>query len=331
MTSPPRHAFPGSRHHVTARGLNRQPIFLVDADRADFVRRLGGLCRDSATGCFAWALMSNHHHEALEVGELSLSNFMLRLNAGHARSFNRRHQRSGKVIQGRFHSWLIDSDAYRLELVRYIHLNPVRAGLVSSLDELATYPWTGHAALMGTRTCAFMDVDRVLSWFGPTRAQARLELCRFLETGLKGCDHPGRAAAADAIELSTRDQDDLGMHGFRGMLATSERVDAIVRELDARSLERQRLVRGGWTPDRVLTAVCQRLGADETEVRSGRRGRASSTARAVAAALIVDRLGATLASTGRLLGVSAAAISLSRERGRELARDLSGESGFLTT
>lgn len=121
---------PGLLYHVTARGVERRDIFVVDRDRESFLDRFSTLLVDTDTGCLAWALMSNHIHLLLRPGPAGLATFMRRLLTGHAVAFNLRHQRVGHLFQNRYHSILCDEDSYLLPLIRYIHLNPLQAGLV---------------------------------------------------------------------------------------------------------------------------------------------------------------------------------------------------------
>ena len=123
----------GALHHIIVRGIERRKIFRDDSDRDNFLNRIGGILRDSQTRCFAWALMPNHFHLLLRTGPVPVSNVMRRLLTGYAVSFNLRHRRSGHLLQNRYKSILCQEDAYLLELVRYIHLNPLRAKLVSDV------------------------------------------------------------------------------------------------------------------------------------------------------------------------------------------------------
>ena len=156
-------------------------MFLDDHDRLAFVCRLAGLALTTRTSIYAWALVGNHFHLLLRTGEAGLSNVMRCVLTGYAVNFNRRHKRAGHLFQNRFKSILVEEEAYFLELVRYIHLNPLRAGLVSDLAELALYPWCGHAALIGNAVHAWQDIDAVLMEFGSSWKLARERYRRFVE------------------------------------------------------------------------------------------------------------------------------------------------------
>jgi len=149
MPRGPRLDAPGTMHHVIVRGIERGHIFRSDGDREDFLARLGRVVEEGQATCFAWVLIPNHVHILLRTGEAPLARMMRRLLTGYAVSFNLRHQRSGHLFQNRYKSIVCEEDAYLLELIRYIHLNCIRGGLVKDMHALDRYRWSGHAVLMG--------------------------------------------------------------------------------------------------------------------------------------------------------------------------------------
>ena len=173
---------PGALHHIIVRGINRRKIFFNDQDRDDFLDRLGGILSDSKTACFAWAIMTNHLHLLLRTGTAPIATLMRRLLTGYAVSFNRRHRRHGHLFQNRYKSILCQEDLYLKELVRYIHLNPLRAGIVAELKVLDTYFYSGHCALMGKTEHGFQDVAYILNLFGGKIPEARRRYLEFGET-----------------------------------------------------------------------------------------------------------------------------------------------------
>ncbi|MBP1687778.1 MAG: hypothetical protein H6Q33_3921 [Deltaproteobacteria bacterium] len=185
MPRAPRLDAPGAMHHVMIRGLERRVIFRDAPDRRDFLNRLGTACERTGARVLAWALLPNHAHLLLRSGAHGLSALMRQVLTGYAGTFNRRHHRHGHLFQNRFKSILVERGPYLLQLVRYLHLNPVRAGLVRTLAELDRYPWTGHAHLMGRRRAAWQDVDTVLAHFGQSLGAARHGYREFVATGWK--------------------------------------------------------------------------------------------------------------------------------------------------
>jgi REP element-mobilizing transposase RayT len=140
---------PGALQHIICRGIDRQRIFWSNDDRDDFVERLGTIIEETSTECYAWALLLNHFHLLLKTGNMPLLGVMQRLMTGYVVRFNRRHRRSGHLFQNRYKSILCQKDVYLLELVRYIHLNPLRVNAVKKLRQLDGCPYCGHSVIMG--------------------------------------------------------------------------------------------------------------------------------------------------------------------------------------
>ena len=124
MTRQARIDAPDALHHIICRGVEGRQIFVDDADRDHFVKRLATVLSETSTNCFAWALIPNHFHLLVRTGHVPISMVMGRLLTSHALHFNRRHRRCGHLFQNRYKSILCQQDPYLLELVRYIHLNP---------------------------------------------------------------------------------------------------------------------------------------------------------------------------------------------------------------
>ena len=142
---------PGLLHHIIIRGIERRRIFNDDKDRENFIQRLSTLLPETKTQCYAWYFLSNHAHFLLRSGPKGIAALMRRLLTGYAVSYNRRHKRHGQLFQNRYKSIICQEDSYLQELVRYIHLNPLRAKAVVDLKELDSYIYCGHSALMGKK------------------------------------------------------------------------------------------------------------------------------------------------------------------------------------
>ena len=139
---------PGILHHVMIRGIERRNIFRCNKDRRDFLERLEKLIPETGTACYGWAFLPNHAHFLFKTGHLPLSQLMRRLLTGYVVSFNRCHKRHGQLFQNRFKSIVCQEDVYLKELIRYIYLSPVRAGLVQWLEGLDAYSYSGHGILI---------------------------------------------------------------------------------------------------------------------------------------------------------------------------------------
>jgi REP element-mobilizing transposase RayT len=131
----------GVLHHVMIRGIERRKIFRDDDDRNDLIERLSVLLPETKTACYAWALIPNHAHFLFRSGPSGIASLMRRLLTGYVVSFNLRHHRAGQLFQNRYKSIICQEDPYFQELVRYIHLNPLRAKLVSNIGELDHFPY----------------------------------------------------------------------------------------------------------------------------------------------------------------------------------------------
>jgi putative transposase len=175
---------PGLLHHIMIRGIERRKIFWDDDDRENFIERLSKLLPETKTRCYAWAFMPNHAHFLLRSGPAGIPTFMGRLLTGYAGYFNRRHKRHGQLFQNRYKSIICQEDIYLAELVRYIHLNPLRAKIVSGLKELDGYPYSGHSALMGRKEREWQDTEYILGFFGKRMDKARKGYHSYVQEGL---------------------------------------------------------------------------------------------------------------------------------------------------
>jgi putative transposase len=158
---------PGALHHIVViRGIERKPIFKDSIDYQNFIERLGRILGESSTPCFPWALMINHAHLLMRTGLAPIATVMRRLLTGYAQQFNRRHRRHGHLFQNRYKSFLCEEERYFLELVRYIHLNPIRARIIKDLKSLNSYSRSGHAVIMWQMRHEWQDTKYVLARFG---------------------------------------------------------------------------------------------------------------------------------------------------------------------
>jgi putative transposase len=174
---------PGTLHHVMIRGIERANIFRDDKDRERFLSRVDEIGTATGTRIVAWVLMDNHVHLLLFSGSSGLPRFMRRLLTGYAMWFNRRHQRAGHLFQNRYKSIVCEEDRYLLELVRYIHLNPLRSHTVQSLEELDRYPWSGHGVLVGKIRHDWQEKEYVLNQFRRVEKQSIRAYRKFMEEG----------------------------------------------------------------------------------------------------------------------------------------------------
>jgi putative transposase len=179
----PRAQYQGCLYHVIARGNQRQKIFLSRLDYLKYLKLMKEYLKRHGILVYAYCLMPNHIHLLLEQAEYQpLSRFMQRLQSTYTSYFNRKHKKVGHLFQGRYKAILVERDAYLLELIRYIHLNPFRSKLE---DKVGLYPWTGHVEYLGREKepLGIVEVGKVLAMFGKTLKKARKAYARFISEG----------------------------------------------------------------------------------------------------------------------------------------------------
>ncbi len=309
MPRGPRLDAPGALHHIMARGIEGCPIFSDDVDRNDFVDRLAAAANARHLGVYAWALLTNHFHLLARTGLVPLSRSMQRLLGGYAAAFNDRHHRVGYLFQSRFKSILAEEEPYLLELLRYIHLNPLRAHLVADLDALERYEWTGHATLLAHHARRWQDTDGVLRHFGSAVGPAR---------------HAYRAFVADGLLQPEPDLDGGGLRRSQGVW---QGVGKLARGRERWAFDERVLGRGDFvaalttqaetTPQPaatpvdantfvrdVLVQVAAQLGLQIAEITTNTRRRVVVRARALVSYAAVRTAGLPARRVAPLLGVS---------------------------
>jgi REP element-mobilizing transposase RayT len=306
---------PNTLHHVMIRGIEKRRIVDDRFDRKDFVSRIGELATETHTTIYAWALLINHAHILLRSGPHGLSRFMRRFLTGYALYYNRRHQRFGHLFQNRYKSIVCEEDVYFVELVRYIHLNPLRAGLVKSMSGLDRYPWCGHSDIMGHREYEWQDCDYVLGWFGKTVGKARKAYHHYISEGIDQGRRPDLVGGGLIRSMGGWSQViSLRRHGERTLtderiLGSGDFVQSIIDEADQKIKYqlpeniRQKKI------EKLIKDACKKEKVNIQELKSGSRRRKVSRVRSEIAVQLVEKSGLPLAETARHLGVSTSAIS----------------------
>jgi REP element-mobilizing transposase RayT len=311
---------PGALHHIMIRGIDKTDIFRDDQDRNLFLDRLGLTLGEGNSTVYAWALMKNHVHVLFKSGRDGVSGVMRKLLTWYAQYFNRRHTRTGHLFENRYKSILCDEDNYLLALVRYIHLNPVRAGIVKTIEELDQYPWSGHRTIIGKAKLPWMDIDGVLSQFGETRRKAINEYRRFLREGVgqgtvKELTGGGllrsQGGWSQVLALRRRGQkEDFDQR----ILGGGEFVNQILKEAEERHLRQLKHTRAGKTIQRIIEEECRKSGINPLELRGGGKRRIVSGTRAAIAVRGREELGLSAAAIAQQVGVSTSAITKAIER-----------------
>ena len=305
---------PGVLHHVMGRGIEKRRIFLTDEDRQDFLSRLGLLAEGDCLKVYAWALLPNHFHLLCKTGKIPLALSMRRLLTGYVVRFNQRHNRNGHLFQNRYKSIVCQEDSYLMELVRYIHLNLIRSGMVKGLGELNRSPWSGHSALMEYQRREWQDTEYVLSYFGRGVGRRR-KYVRFVEEGMKMGQR--RELVAGGLIRS--------MGGWSGVLALRRRgektasderilgdgefVERVIGEWNEVGRANLRLTGVRKSLSLLAQQVCGNLGVTVEELRSGSRRWVILKAREEFVQVAVKGLGYSGAEAARYLGVTGSCVT----------------------
>ena len=305
----------GTLHHIILRGIEKRQIFDDDLDREAFVKRLGHLASETGTKVYAWSLMTNHAHLLLRSGPGGLPQYMRRLLTGYAQAYNRRHKRNGYLFQNRYKSIICEEEVYFQELVRYIHLNPLRAGLVKGLNQLERYPWAGHGILMGRIKYSWQDTDYVLSGFGKRAGPARRVYGRYVSEGIKQGNRPElvggglvRSLGGWSAVKSLRRSGEKVLTDER-ILGTDDFVERVLGEADQRAQRSFSLRLRDKEQQQFIKARCQAAGISANELQRGSRRSPIPKIRSEVAWKLGREWGVPLAEIARQLGVSTPAIS----------------------
>ncbi|QWV93190.1 transposase [Geomonas oryzisoli] len=316
---------PGACHHIICRGIERRKIFLDDTDRDRFLLRLGHVLKKSSTRCFAWALIPNHFHLLLQTGNTPISDVMRRLTTGYAVEFNHRHNRSGHLFQNRYKSILCQMDLYLLELVRYIHLNPIRAGIVDTLPELRRHRFCGHGQLLGDTKYAWQETSEVLGRFGSNEHDARCNYENFVAEGLKTGkrqDLTGGGMVRSAggwEEVIAARRAGIFLKSDERILGDSEFVERVLQRAEE-YVERTSAYRTeGFDFEHAVARVARLLKMDDARVCQHGKEPLLVKARSLLCYWATSELGMTETEVAIKLGITQSSVSRSAARGEALA------------
>jgi len=306
---------PGALHHIMVRGINRSAIFEDDQDRSRFLARLGQNILQTQCSLYAWVLMETHIHLLVRSGQQGISALMRKLLTWYAQYYNRRHQRTGHLFENRYKSILCEEENYLLVLVRYIHLNPIRAKLVRTMGELDRYPWSGHRMVIGKDEYPWMDRAYILGQFASTKRKAIGAYHRFVQDGLDEGRRPEltgggliRSQGGWSQVLALRSKGEKESSDER-ILGSGEFVDQILQEAEERLLRQMRFRRKGKSIEDIIREECGKRKVSEKELRKGSRRTLVSEVRAAIAHRSKEELGVSGAEIARHLGVNTSSIN----------------------
>lgn len=277
MARKPRLLYPGALYHAILRGNNGQTIFSDNKDRTRFYLLLQEGIERFGHRIHAFCLMTNHVHLAIQMGEIPLSRIMQNLSFRYTRWMNWRQKRSGHLFQGRYKAVLVDADPYLEELIRYVHLNPVRAGIVKEPED---YAWSGHRAYLGLEMIPWLTTDWVLSQFSKRLTLARRAYRRFVHEG-KGGLH--------------QEQYHRGLGRDSRILGDDDFMDRMLGRKPMRLRPKASL-------DRIMQEVCRYYHFDEKDFLVPGKDRELSEARWMAGWLVMELGVGTLSELSRRTG-----------------------------
>jgi len=286
MSRPLRIEYPGAVYHVMNRGLNQNLIFLDRKDYEIFLTTLEEGCRLFDVIVYAYCLMPNHYHLLVRTPSGNISRFMRHLNGVYTQRFNREHGRDGPLYRGRFKAILVQEDSYLLEVVRYIHKNPVKAKIV---ERLSQFKWSSHPSYVGKKSpMAGMDTGIVLRYFSGKRKLAVEQYKRFM-------------AGKESEEIE-------GFYGSKkqaSILGDTHFIEWVKEKFvlgdpDIEILEKRR-IQGERVVGIVKKAIRQKFKVDESYFFQGKRGTAN-IARLMALLLSKELSGLKLSELGAHFG-----------------------------
>jgi len=317
---------PGALHHVMARGIENRRIFRDGRDYDDFIGRVSALVQAKALTVYAWALLPNHFHLLVRTGARPLARSMRSLLTGYAGAFNRRHHRRGHLFQNRYKSIVVEEEPYFLELVRYLHLNPIRAGVLRDLRALDRYAYAGHSAIVGMTTHPWQATGEVLGRFAERSKEARKRYQAFVAEGLSQGHRPelqggglvrsaGGWAAVEALrrgrEAHTADERVLGSGEF---------VDTLLHEVERQAKQREMAARRQVSLQVLAGRIGESMSLSASLLLGKTRAKAAVQARQILAYVWVERLGRRASDLASELGQTRGNISLAAKRGAEFAK-----------
>lgn len=274
MARKPRIHYPGAVFHVILRGNAGDPIFFDDRDRYRLYLILQHAVEKFGCRIHAFCLMTNHIHLVMQTGEMPLSRIMQNISLRYTKWINYSQQRTGHLFQGRYKALLIDADSYLIELVRYVHLNPVRAGMTKVVDD---YPWTGHRAYLGKESLPWLTTEWVLSTLSPDIEKTRKAYWALVNDGTG----EGRRNEFHSGTCEGR------------LLGDDTFIDAA---LDKAGQQRCRT-----TVSDVLRAVCRMYGTTIEELKVPGKTRPFTEARAMASLIVQESPHLSLTELGKAL------------------------------
>lgn len=299
--------YSGAYYHVTGRGNERRDIYKDNDDYLIFLEKLSDSLEVYNVSLLGYVCMSNHYHLLVTTPEGNLSSLMRHFNIAYTSYFNRRHNRSGHLYQGRYKSYLVDADNYLKEVSRYIHLNPVRvkayAGMetdqrIKILNGFSRSSFPGYTNTK--KRDDFVHYQTVLEYFGGDTKEGRASYRQFVYRGLNKVESsPLDIGKGNGI---------IGSYGFISQIKEKYLID----QTSVREQPNLKVIRSSYSPEKLIDAFCTLAGNDRNEIC--RRGK-NSTERSMLMELLYRFCNIKQPEIGRYLGnIDYSSVSISRKR-----------------
>ena len=308
---------PGLTHHIMVHAINDLLLFRDDSDRNYCLSCLSQRIKETGFVCYAWVLMDTHVHLLIRTTEQPLWQLMKPLNSDYARYYNKKYHRRGPLYCDRFKS-IATQDQYYLErLIRYIHLNPIRAGICKTISQLDKYPWSGHQMIMNNENGGFQEIGQVLRRFGQRNEEAKRKYREFIEAGL---DTNLEEDFLSHLRASNRGKQDKDASGC--WIIGDAAFQKSVLEKDAQNrLTLAPYKKRGISLNDVLKATAEKTAIDENLILLQSKRTPSANARKIFC-FFARALGFPTLETGNFLGIQQAAVSNAAREGAVLAKKM---------
>jgi REP element-mobilizing transposase RayT len=281
-----------------ARGNEGKNIFGDDDDRLFFLNTLESLLQEASYLLYAWCLMDNHYHLLIRVNEFPLGIFMRRLNGRYGGYFRRKTKTRGYFFQDRYKSIVSQDQNYIEEMVRYIHLNPVRAGICKTIEDLDTYRWCGHAVLIGKRKWAAQTTGDVLRCFAKEKKDAVTGYRRFLKEGIKH-----EPEITEIIRKNNEDRENIHQTGC-WVIGNREFVLKALAADNDRRIRVAAYAQQKITLDQISEKICKEYTLKPEEMKRRGKNDVRSKARKIFAAISNRTYQFPVCEVARYLGIS---------------------------
>jgi putative transposase len=305
---------PGLTHHIMARTFNELLLFGDDADRTFYLSCLSRRIKETGFICYAWVLMDTHVHLLMRTTEKPLWQVMKPLNCDYAHYYNKKYNRRGPLFSDRYKS-IATQDQYYLEhLIRYIHLNPIRAGICKTVRHLDRYPWSGHRAIMENANNGFQEVNQVLRRFGKTTGEAQKKYREFIKDGVGVSSEEEFLSAVRASNTGRRGKD--ASHFW--VIGDAAFQKSVFKKDTQNRLTLARYKKEGISLEDVLKKTARKTEVNEKLILCKSKRTPQAAARMIFCYLARE-LGFPTRETGTFLGVQQAAVSNAARYGAVLA------------